>query len=74
MQNKQKYFIVSLNPFPRQWVMHTLDDISRQKRCIWTIINIDECGDVIKVKPYQVLGFPEYDIGKKEISTQKHFI
>lgn len=29
MQNKQKYFIVSEHSFPRQWIMHTLDDISR---------------------------------------------
>lgn len=31
MQNKpKKYFIVMKNSFPRQWKMHTLDDISRQ--------------------------------------------
>lgn len=73
MQNKQKYFIVSEHSFPRQWIMHTLDDVSRHSKDAFEQLTFGWMWVVIKVTPFQVIGFPEYNIGKKELSTQNAF-
>lgn len=52
--------------------MPTLNGISRHGGYIWIIINIDECRDITKVKLFQITDFLEHNIGKKELSIQKH--
>lgn len=52
--------------------MHALDDISRHRKEAFG--QLSTLTNVINIKLYQVIGLPEYNIGKKELTTQKHLI